>query len=55
MTLIASSPPAFRKYIGIPSQPGDFILDIYRIASFTYIYNTSGSPSYKFSLKYHLY
>ena len=51
MTRIASSPPALRNYIGIPSQPGAFLLDICRIASFTSISNTSGSSSYKFSLK----
>ena len=51
MTLIASSPPAFRNSIGIPSQPGDFLFDICRIASFTYISNSSDSSSYKFSLK----
>ena len=51
MTLIASSPPAFSNYICIPSQPGVFLLDICRIASFTSISNTSGSSSYKFSLK----
>ena len=50
-TLIASSPPAFRNSIGIPSQPGAFLLDICRIASFTYISNTLGSSSYKFLLK----
>ena len=51
MTLIASSHPAFRNSIGIPLQPRYFLLDIYRIASFTFISNTSGSSSYKFSLK----
>ena len=43
MTLIASSPPAFRNSIGIPSQPGAFLLDMCCIASFTSISNTSGS------------
>ena len=51
MTLIDSSPPAFRNSIGIPSQPGAFLLDICRIAYCTSISNTSGSSSYKFSLK----
>ena len=50
-TIIASSLPAFRNSIGIPSQPGAFLLDICRIASYTSIYNTSGSSSYKFSLQ----
>ena len=51
MTIIASPPPGFRNYIGITSQPGAFLLDICRIASFTSISNTSGSSSYKFILK----
>ena len=42
MTLNASSPPAFRNSIGIPSQPGAFQLDMCCIASFTSISNTSG-------------
>ena len=42
MTLIASLPPDFMKSIGIPSQPGTFLLDICRIDSFTSISNTSG-------------
>ena len=51
MTLIASSPPPFMNTIDIPSQPGDFLLDICRIASFTDISNTLGSSSYKLYFK----
>ena len=47
----SSSPPTFMNYIGIPSGTGDVLLDIFRIASFISNYNTSGSSSYKFSLK----
>ena len=51
MTLIASSPPAFRNSICISSQPGAFLLNICRILSFTSISNISDSSSYKLSLK----
>ena len=51
MTFTASSPPAFRSYMGIPSHPADFRLDMCLSASFTSISITSGSSSYMFSLK----
>ena len=45
MTFTASSPPAFRSSMGIPSHPADFRSDICLSASFTSVSITSGSSS----------
>ena len=50
-TFTASSPPAFRSSMGIPSHHAAFRFDMCLRASYNSISFTSGSSSYIFSLK----